>query len=62
MFNEPLYQCGRMGKETMICQDFRAPKFSIELEIFDGEGPDPPPLRKSQVQWKYLELWNLGKS
>ena len=32
-----------MGKETMICQDSRAPNFSIELEIFYGEGPDPPP-------------------
>ena len=53
-----------MGKEIMICQDFRAPIFSIELEIFYGEGPDPPPPppppRKSQVQWKCLELWNLG--
>ena len=26
-----------------------------------GGGPDPLH-RKSQVQWKNLELWNLGKS
>ena len=30
-----------MGKETMICLDSRAPNFSIELEIFYGESPDP---------------------
>ena len=59
----------RMGEETMICQDSRGPHFSIELEIFYGEFQTPPPPpsppttpRKSQVQWKCKELWNLGKS
>ena len=31
-----------MGKETMICQDSSAPNFSIEVEIFYGEGSGPP--------------------
>ena len=54
----------------MICQDSRAPNISIELEIFflgggvelGGGGGLDPLHRKSQVQWKNLELWNLGKS
>ena len=50
----------------MICQDSRAPSISIELEILWGGGWEggggPDPLHgKSQVQWKNLELWNLGK-
>ena len=54
----------------MICQDSRAPSISIELEILlgggggvgNGRGGQDPLHRKSQVQWKNLELWNLGKS
>ena len=41
----------------MICQDSRAQNITIELKISGGGGGGPDPLhRKSQVQWKILEL------
>ena len=54
-----------MGKEIMICQDSRAPIFSIELEIVYGEGPDPPPppapppqkISSSMEMFGALEPW-----
>ena len=51
-----------MGKETMICQDSRAPNFSIELEIFYGEGPDPPspiPLPPENLKFNG-NVWSSG--
>ena len=67
--NELLNQCvykypGGWDKETMICQDSRAPNFSIELEIFYGEGPDlpfPPPqkISSSMEMFGALESWQI---
>ena len=54
-----------MGKETMICQDFRASNYSNDIEIFYGEGPDPPPpsptpkISNSIEMFGALESWQI---
>ena len=56
---------GILSPQLIVLRGSLPQTFPLNLRFSGGGGGGglgPSPYKKSQVQWKNLELWNLGKS